>query len=141
MCREIAACGLHVVASDLIDRGCGAQVRGFYDFAQAPARAILTNPPFAECNSGRWVRHAMEVCAVEYMALLLPLGWPGAESRAALWARHTPARVYLMRWRIDFTGKGAPPMLNAWFVWDVAHAGPTELHMLDRVDARQGSLL
>jgi len=143
MAREISAIGLDVFKSDLVDRECGAEIRSFYNFRadDAPSRAIVTNPPFNECNSGKWVRHALETCGAQYMALLLPLNWPGAESRSRLWANHTPARVHLMRWRIDFTGKGAPPMLNAWFVWDAAHQGPTELHMLDRKDARQEQLL
>jgi len=139
MSREIKDVGLTVAMSDLVDRGCGAEIRSFYDFKSPPmgAKAMLTNPPFAECNSGHWIRHALDTLNLEYMALLLPLNWPGAESRAGLWAKHTPARVYLMRWRIDFTGKGAPPMLNAWFVWDRAHTGATQLHMLDRKDGRQ----
>lgn len=142
MVREIEAVGIHVAASDLVDRGAGAQIKSFYDFGadDAPSRAIVTNPPFCECNSGRWIRHALEICEVEYMALLLPLNWPGAESRSGLWARHQPARVYLMRWRIDFTGKGAPPMLNAWFVWDRSAPCGTQLHMLDRKDGRQEAL-
>lgn len=137
MAREIAACGFDVPTSDLVDRGAGAQIRSFYDFSQPLAPAIITNPPFCECNTGDWIRHAMGL-GVEYMALLLPLNWPGAEKRAGLWAQHTPARVYLMRWRIDFTGKGAPPMLNAWFVWDKAAQPGTQLLMLDRTDGRQG---
>lgn len=140
MVREMQACGLAVIASDLIDRGAGAEIRSFYDYAAAPAPAILTNPPFAECNSGRWITHALDVLGVQYMALLLPFNWPGAESRAGLWAKHKPARVYLMRWRVDFTGKGAPPMLNAWFVWD-GKATQTELLMMDRKDARQKVLI
>lgn len=142
MVREMQAFGLAVHPSDLVDRGYGAQIRSFYDFTpgDAPARAIVTNPPFAECNTGDWIRHAMGVLDLDYMALLLPFGWPGAASRAALWARHPPARVWLMRWRIDFTGAGAPPMLNAWFVWDRAHTGPVHLLMLDRADGRQPDL-
>ena len=35
---------------------------------------------------------------------------------------------------IDFTGQGAPPMLNAWFVWDKQWKGETALRMLDRKD-------
>jgi hypothetical protein len=136
MVREMKACGLSVTASDLVDRGAGAEILSFYDYAAAPAPAIVTNPPFNECNSGRWITHALEVLGVEYMALLLPFNWPGAESRAGLWAKHTPARVYLMRWRIDFTGKGAPPMLNAWFVWD-GSVKETRLLMMDRRDGRQ----
>jgi len=141
MCRELEACGHTVFRSDLVDRGCGARVGSFYDFTDAPAKAILTNPPFNECNSGRWITHALDVLGIEYMALLLPFNWPGAESRAGLWAKHPPSRVYLMRWRIDFTGKGAPPMLNAWFVWDSASDKDTRLLMLDRKDGRQESFL
>lgn len=139
MAREIAAVGLTPILSDLVDRGCGAEIRSFYDFTAPPARAILTNPPFAECNSGKWVRHALDVLGVEYMALLLPLNWVGAAGRAPIWAANPPARVYVMRWRIDFTGKGAPPMLNAWFVWDRRCSGVVEIKMLDRADGRQSA--
>jgi len=141
MVRELQAVGLSVFASDLIDRGCNAEIRNFYEY-QKPARpAIVTNPPFAECNADPgWVRHALETLGVDYMALLLPINWLGAAGRAALWGEFPPARVYLMRWRIDFTGQGAPPMLNAWFVWDKQHVGETVLRMLDRKDARQAEM-
>lgn len=141
MVREMESVGLTVRASDLVDRGCDADVRSFYDFPAAPARAIVTNPPFAECNPDPgWVRFALGALGVEYMALLLPISWLGAAGRAALWAEFPPARVYVMRWRIDFTGQGQAPMLNAWFVWDREHVGETFLRMLDRKDARQGEL-
>ncbi len=144
MVREMEAIGLRVVASDLVERGCGATIRSFYDFPSAPAPAILTNPPFAECGWGngraRWLYHALDTLGVEYMALLMNWGFPGAGGLGAFWAKHPPARVYLMRWKIDFTGQGAPPMLNAWFVWDRGHRGETVLRMLDRIDARQASL-
>ena len=144
MAREIAAIGLPVVMSDLVDRGCGAVIRSFYDFKLGLAPAIITNPPFSECNArdgqGRWIWHALDALGVEYMALLMNWGWPGAGGHSALWQAHPPARVYLMRWKIDFTGQGAPPMLHAWFVWDRAHQGETVLRMLDRTaDARQHS--
>lgn len=143
--REMRAAGFEVVCSDLIDRGCGATIRSFYDYAAAPAPALVTNPPFAECNwrdgKGRWLRHARETLAVPYMALLMSWNWPGAGGLGPLWAADAPARVYLMRWKIDFTGQGAPPMLNAWFVWDGATApGETRLLMLDRKNARQGEM-
>lgn len=142
--REMEAMGLSVVASDLIDRGMGAEIRDFYDFASAPARASVQNPPFQECGWGngkaRWLTHALDTLGLEYMALLLNWSWPGAGGLAPFWAKNPPARVYLMRWKIDFTGQGAPPMLNAWFVWDRKHQGETVLRMLDRKDARQGQL-
>lgn len=146
MVREMAALGLAVFASDLIDRGCGAKIQNFYDFTEAsrPARAIVTNPPFAECGWGngkaRWLYHALDTLGVEYMALLMNWGFPGAGGLGPFWAKHPPARVYLMRWKVDFTGQGAPPMLNAWFVWDRMHVGETVLRMLDRRDARQGEM-
>lgn len=141
MVREMESLGMRVVASDLVDRGCGAETRSFYDWSFPAAGAIVTNPPFALCNEDPgWVRHALETLDIEYMGLLLPVNWTGASGRAALWAQFPPARVYIMRWRIDFTGQGAPPMLNAWFVWDKQHQGETVLRMLDRKDARQGEL-
>lgn len=144
MVREMEALGLRVVATDLVDRGCGAEIRSFYDWSFPAAGAIVTNPPFAECGWGngkaRWLKHALENLNVEYMALLLNWSWPGAGGLGPFWSRFPAARVYLMRWKIDFTGQGAPPMLNAWFVWDSKHKGETVLRMLDRKDARQGEL-
>lgn len=144
MAREMSALGLIVFGSDSVDRGCGAEIRSFYEYEAPMERAIVTNPPFAECGWGngkaRWLKHALDVLDVEYMALLLNWTWPGAGGLAPFWAEHPPARVYLMRWKIDFTGQGAPPMLNAWFVWDKQHHGETLLRMLDRKDARQGEL-
>jgi hypothetical protein len=146
MVREMESLGLTVSKSDLVDRGAGAFVCDFYHFleAQAPSKAIVTNPPFGECGWGngkaRWLKHALETLDLDYMALLMNWGWPGAGGLGPFYAAHPPARVYLMRWKIDFTGQGAPPMLNAWFVWDKAWQGETVLRMLDRKDARQAEL-
>ena len=141
MAREMRSHGIKVLGSDIIDRGCDAVIRDFYAFSEAAAPAIVTNPPFAECNKDPgWIRHALQQLGVEYMALLLPVNWTGAIGRAALWSAYPPSRVYIMRWRIDFTGQGAPPMLNAWFVWDCKHVGETVLRMLDRKDSRQAEL-
>lgn len=144
MVREISAMGLWVFGSDLVDRGCGAEIKSFYDYDAPMERAIVTNPPFSECGWGngkaRWLKHALDVLDIEYMALLMNWSWPGAGGLVPFYAAHPPARVYLMRWKIDFTGQGAPPMLNAWFVWDKKHKGETVLRMLDRKDARQSEL-
>jgi hypothetical protein len=147
MTREMRCMGLRTHQSDLVDRGCGSEIRSFYDFSEsdAPSKAIMTNPPFSECGWGngkaRWLYHALDALKVDYMALLLPLGFAGAAGLGPFWDAHAPARVYLMRWRIDFTGQGAPPMLNAWYVWDGwTHPKDTRFLMLDRRDARQGDL-
>lgn len=144
MVREMKALGLDCYWSDIIDRGADAEIRNFYDFVAPPYSAIVTNPPFSECGWGngkaRWLKHALDTLNVEYMALLLNWTWPGAGGLGPFWAEHPCARVYLMRWKIDFTGQGSPPMLNAWFVWDKKHQGETVLRMLDRADARQHEL-
>ncbi len=142
MAREFEALGFDVFTSDIVDRGCGAVIQSFYEWKDPIAPAIITNPPFSECGWGngkaRWLKHSLDVLEVEYMALLMNWGWPGAGGLKHFWAQHPPARVYLMRWKIDFTGQGAPPMLNAWFVWDRKHKGETVLRTLDRnADARQ----
>lgn len=147
MVREIRAAGHNCIGTDLIDRGAGFATHDFLDGRPPFAvKAIVTNPPYDLINcrdgQGRWLTHAMEEIGVDYMALLLSWNWPGAGGLGGLWAKHPPARAYLMRWKIDFTGAGAPPMINGWFVWDRAHQGETVLRMLDRdQDARQGALL
>ncbi|UNJ22096.1 modification methylase [Microcystis phage vB_MweS-yong2] len=140
MVRQLSQAGFPVVASDKVDRGCGAQIRDFLAFDRAPAPAIVTNPPFNLCSwrdgRGIWIEHAIGRLGVDYMALLLPWTWPAAAGLGPLWAAHPPARVHLMRWKIDFTGQGSPPSNHAWFVWDGAQPGgrrdPTQLLMLDR---------
>lgn len=147
MVEDLEADGHNVFSSDLIYRGFDkAEIKSFYDYSVAPAKAMWTNPPYCEVNcrdgKGRWVYHAMRELDMEYMALLLSWNWPGAGGLASLWGEFPPARVYLMRWKIDFTGQGSPPMLNAWFVWDKSHVGETVLRMLDRKsNPAQGKLL
>lgn len=143
MMGDLKRCGLGVVGSDLIDRGCGAVLADYFSFGHTSrlADAAITNPPFNKVNwrdgKGMWISHSMDVLQLRYMALLLPWNWPGAGGLELIWSEHPPARVYLMRFRIDFTGQGASPILFAWFVWDVAHEGPPHLLMLDRADPTQ----
>jgi hypothetical protein len=142
--KRLVHAGHAVHSSDILDRGVGAEIRSFYDYTSAPAAAIVTNPPFDQCNwkphRARWIAHALDRLQVDYLALLLPWAWPTAGGMGDFYEAHQPARVYLMRFRLDFTGQGAPPTAHAWFVWDVAHQGETVLRMLDRSPRRQRSL-
>ena len=147
---ELESLGFDVYASDIVPRGFPCEIRSFYDFGiephDAPSTAIVTNPPFAECSAGRsnarWLWHALDNLGTEYMALLLPWSWPGAAGIDGLWHKHPPVRIYLMTWRLDFTGQGAQPALFGWYVWDrrAANLEPVYLR-LGRVDARQSDLI
>ena len=132
MARDLRSCGLTVVESDLVERHRAGEngarptpvIRDFFAFGPRSrlAPAIVTNPPFELVNwahgRGRWIRHALEVCRVDYMALFLPANVFFASGMGALWADHPPTRIYDICWRIDFTGQGASPTSNCWFVWD-----------------------
>lgn len=140
MVREMKNFGLEVVASDLIDRGADAVIMDFYQFASPPCSAMVTNPPYKEINArdgkGRWLSHSFDI-GMEYIALFLNWDWPAASGLAGLLARYPISRIYVARWKVDFTGKGAPPQRNAWFIWDTAWQGETALRFLDRADSRQ----
>lgn len=147
LARELETVGLPVILSDLVDRGCGATIRSFMDFDCLPVHgaAIVTNPPYKLTNwrdgNGIWQIHALRNLRAPYMALLLPWEAFGPAGMAAVWDRFPPARVYLMRWKIDFTGQGAPTSYHGWFVWDgETRLGETRMLMLDRKDGRQREL-
>jgi hypothetical protein len=142
MIAQLRRAGLDTFGSDIVQRGGADELRSFYDYSEAPSPAALTNPPFAECTKDPgWIRHGMGGLGLEYMALLLPINFMGASTRGPLWIQHPAARVYVMRWRIDWTGQGAPPMICAWYVWDVEHQGETVLRFLDRPsDPHQGEM-
>ena len=136
---------LPVFMSDLVDRGAGARIFDFYNMILRPRNScLITNPPFDQLHGDApLLRHAFETLRFPYVALLLPWNWLGNKQKAQLWLDHPPSRVYLMRWRIDWTGQGSNPALNAWYVWDRRHHPEKMiLDMIDkRDDPRQGYLL
>lgn len=141
MTKEIEAFGLPVFSSDLIDRGCpGAEIRSFYDYSDAIAPGIITNPPYCEINArdgnGRWLKHCLFVGA-EYVALFLNWDWPAAAGHSRMLELFPISRVYVCRWKVDFTGSGSPPQRNAWFIWDKEWKQETVLRFMDRKDAMQ----
>lgn len=145
--KVIRAAGIPCLASDLVDRGCpDAWVEDFFARPFAPARAIITNPPFNLINArdgqGRWLKHSLAMPGWDYLALLLSWDWPAARANGLgdLLAAHPFSYCYLMRWKLDFTGEGSPPQRNAWFVWRRGWAGPSEFRFMDRVDGRQAGL-
>ena len=147
--REIEAVGLPCAVSDVADHGCpGVEVCSFYEYTEARAPAIITNPPYAEINArdghGRWLRHTLNMPGWRYCALLLSWDWPAARSNGlgALLDANPFSYCYLMRWKLDFTGEGSPPQRNAWFIWDRDWTGaePAFRFMNRDLDSRQSEL-
>jgi len=107
--------GREVVSTDLIDRGCGQGGVDFLLQRTAPARAIVTNPPFNRAEA--FLRHAAKL-GVEYVAFLHKAHWLNAAERGSLvetvWC---PARCYLLQWRPDFKNQGSPTMDCNWYVF------------------------
>lgn len=148
--REIRDAGIPCLASDLIDRGCDdSWVQDFLTASSSPARAIITNPPYALINArdghGRWLRHSLDLPGWDYLALLLSWEWPAAHSNGLgqLLDARPFSYCYLIRWKLDFTGEGSPPQRNAWFVWRRGWNGEPAFRWMDKptADARQGALL
>lgn len=121
----IREAGIPCCASDIVDRGCpDSWVADYYSCLRSRGGAIITNPPYREINArdggGRWLRHALDMPGWDYMALLLSWDWPAARINGLgnLLDQHPFTHVYLLRYKVDFTGGGAPPQRNAWFIWD-----------------------
>lgn len=118
--KELETEGFKVVATDLIDRGYGVGNRDFFEFEEALASTIVTNPPFSRADN--FIRHALDL-GIQRMALLLKINFWNAAKRTALWDEWPPAALYPLTWRLDFTGAGAPHFDCMWCVWD----GPSHL--------------
>lgn len=130
MARVLRTEGFDVIATDIVDRGWpGTETVSLYDVAEAPARVMVTNPPYNEINArdghGRWLKHAFAL-RLPYVALLLNADWPAARINGmdALLEAHPPSIEYLCCWKIDFRGGGSPPQRNSWFVWDANRPPP-----------------
>lgn len=136
--KVLAAHGHEVVATDLVERGHGIARRDFLMEREAPARCIVTNPPFKLAD--QFIRHALETLGCRKMALFLRLSFYSARrvlpgETKGLLDIHPPARVHALTWRAK-TLRGGDPTINAglidfaWFVWEAGHVGQTELHRM-----------
>ncbi len=121
MAEVLKAQGLHVVCSDIVDRGYpGTLVTDFLTLispptARGPALALVTNPPFSVAE--KFIRHALEVLAIREMAILVKATFWNAGGRVKLFEEHPPRYVLPLAFRADFLGKGSPVMDVTWCVW------------------------
>jgi hypothetical protein len=132
--------GHKVYATDLVNYGCPDSEHGV-DFLMehsAPTYigAIVTNPPFKLANE--FVEHALLLAPKVIM--LLRLAFIESERRRAILDCGKLSKVYVFRNRLPMmhrAGRGtmaaktnSSAMAFAWFVWDQAHNGPTEMRRI-----------
>lgn len=116
MVRVLEAYGLSVFASDVEPRHDGIDTANFLMAKRAPAKAMITNPPFA--LAADIIEHALATLKLDYVALLLKSTYWHADKRASLWQRFRPSSLYPLTWRVDFTLGGNPVMDVSWTIWD-----------------------
>lgn len=136
--RELRRAGKLVYATDLVDWGCPGSDSGV-DFLMEKAPsfavgAIVTNPPYKLADE--FVRHALGH-GIPKVIMLLRLAFLESERRRSILDSGLLARVFVFRNRLpmmhrhDWTGpKSSNAKAYAWFVWDLAHRGPAEMHRI-----------
>ena len=130
MARVLEQAGYNVRATDLYPRGYGEPG---VDFLNATAKTdnIVTNPPYNVAEA--FVAQGLNLARHKF-ALLLRLAFlEGANRANTIFLQHPPSRVWIFAERITFYMKdaaraGSGTTAYAWFVWDKAHKGPTQLN-------------
>lgn len=129
MSEVLKETGSQIISTDLYARGYGES--GF-DFLseQLSSKNIITNPPFHSAEG--FVEAALKKADRKF-ALLLRLAFlEGAKRANNIFHKNPPARVWVFSERITFYPKGVKKAGSgttayAWFVWDKAHRGSTQL--------------
>jgi hypothetical protein len=139
----LRAHGHGVIASDLIDYGCGFDTADFLKMTRMPegVQCILTNPPFKIAE--QFISHALDLCPLVFVLLRLAFleGGTGKQEKHRLRARVLdeipPARIHVfdrrlpMLHRDGWQGRKANSgMAFAWWVWSRDHTGPI---VVDRI--------
>jgi hypothetical protein len=132
MAEVLLSYGHDVYSTDLYDRGYGVSGEDFTE-ATLEYSNIVTNPPFHSAQ--QFAERGIEL-ATEKVALLLRLAFLESAHRAkTIFSVNPPARVWVFSERITFYPKdairrGSGTTAYAWFVWDKAATGKTELGWL-----------
>lgn len=135
--RVLRLAGHGVLATDLVDYASPDQDASGRDFLMERATgagAIVTNPPFK--LAGEFVAHGLALCPK--VVMLLRLAFLESTKRTPILDNGALARVHVFRKRLPMMHRagyrgprtGNSGMAFAWFVWDRAHTGPTELHRI-----------
>lgn len=134
--KVLQAHGHRVHSSDLIDYGYGTPAIDFLLEWRPTQMDIITNPPFLLGEA--FVRKALQLVAHNdngKVAILHKLAFLEGKKRKKMFEEFPPARVWVFSWRVPFGKKaegstGTGLMAFAWYVFDRAHKGKTELGWL-----------
>lgn len=138
--RVLRQAGHPVWATDLVDYQSPDQDHAGMDFLAQTGSApcyfgsIVTNPPYKLAH--QFALHAVVLCPRVYM--LLRLSFLESERRSEILENGWLARVHVFRKRLPMmhrAGWAGPRITSnaipfAWFVWDRAHVGATELRRI-----------
>ena len=91
----------------------------FFENHAAPAKLLVTNPPFKEIR--KFIDHAF-VIGVERMALVCPERLWACKKGYDQWQRHRPSVWANLNWREDYLQKGgSPDRALAVGIWEKPH--------------------
>jgi hypothetical protein len=136
--RVLRAAGRQVYATDLVNYESPDQNHAGWDFLSERklplgVQGIIQNPPYKLANE--FVRHSLQLCHKSYF--LLRLAFLESIGRSDILDGGLLARVLVFKNRLPMLhrdGWSGPKSTNtmcfAWFVFDAAHKGPTELHRI-----------
>jgi hypothetical protein len=136
--KVLRAAGHRVYGSDICDYGC-PEADHSIDFLSATempygVEAIVSNPPFKLPED--FIAHALD-SGVAKVVMLLRLAFLEGVGRSPILDNGKLARVYVFRNRLPMmhrTGwkgrRASSAMAFAWFVWEIAHNGHTEMRRI-----------
>ena len=135
--RVLRGAGHTVLATDLVNYELENSESGVDFLMETQTRvdveAIVTNPPFK--LAGEFVAKALDLCP--RVVMLLRLAFMESERRRPILDNGHLARVHVFRKRLPMMHragwggrKASNGMAFAWFVWDRAQTGPTELRRI-----------
>ena len=124
------------LADAMRERGCEvvthdiATGHDFFDWNEAQAPVLITNPPFRRT---RWfIDHAFAI-GVQRMALICNERLWACGKGFDQWQRHRPSRFVNLTWREDYLGKGgAPDRALAISIWDTPFASECKYEVWNR---------
>ena len=130
----LAAHGYTVVSTDLYDQGYGVTGVDFLQEKVSRAPNIITNPPYI--IGTQFAEQSLRM-ANRKIAMLMRLAWLEGRKRKVMFEQTGLSRVHVFSGRLPrmhrhgYDGpKTSSTIAFAWFVWDMAHMGVTELRFL-----------